>query len=90
MAGNPRVAYRLEHGVTPHWMTVAKQRREQAERQAGEAKPHEAEADPFPPLKPRGRHRAPRRRGGWVAAALTYGMVLAAGMGISQMAAWLL
>lgn len=87
MAGNPRVAYRTEHGVLPHWMAVDRQRREEAER---ETKRREVEADPFPPHKPRGRHRAPRRKGGWVAATLTYGMALVAGMGISQMAAWLL
>ncbi|MEU3019842.1 hypothetical protein ABZ635_20890 [Nocardiopsis sp. NPDC007018] len=80
MVGNPKVAYRIEHGVMPHWMIVAKERREQAVR---EAKRREAEPGPIPPRRPRGRHRAPRWRGGWAAATLTYGIALVAGM-ISQ------
>lgn len=90
MVGNPRVAYRLEHGQLPHWMIVAKERREQAEREVRAANRVETDPDSFRPRKPRGRHRAPRWRGGWAAATLTYGMALAAGMVISQVAGLLL
>ncbi|PWV58028.1 hypothetical protein [Nocardiopsis sp. L17-MgMaSL7] len=68
MHGNPRVAYMLEHGPLPHWMLVARQQREQREREARRASI--ARAEPQPAL-PRGRHRAPRRWWGCPATAIS-------------------
>lgn len=86
MVGNPKVAYRLEHGFMPHWMVVAKERRERAEREARESITPEAEPlEPAPRRSP-GRHRAPCRPGAWVGATLTYGVALVAGMMIAQVA----
>ncbi|WP_017579368.1 hypothetical protein [Nocardiopsis valliformis] len=92
MAGNPRVAHRLKNGAVPEWMAVDKDRREHAERKAREAERWETEPDdPFPPRKPRGRHRAPRWwRSDWAASTLTFGMALAAGMVVSHVTALLL
>ncbi|GAB3699516.1 hypothetical protein [Nocardiopsis oceani] len=78
MQDNPRVAYMLEHGAVPHWVTVARQRREQAEREAEQAR-EAAGPPPGPPPGPspefpsasRGRHRAPRRWWAWPALALS-------------------
>lgn len=89
MVGNPKVAYRLEHGVLPHWMVVAKERRERAERQARESSMPEAEPLEPAPRRSRGRHRAPRRPGAWVGTTLTYGVALMAGMMIAQVTALL-
>ncbi|MFD6096847.1 hypothetical protein ACFVWN_18645 [Nocardiopsis flavescens] len=82
LAGNPRVAYRTEHGVLPAWMGLAEERRK-----------HEADTaqPPPPPPPPRGRHRAllrRRHRRGW--SALAYGTVLAAGVVIGHAAGLLL
>ncbi|GAB3712150.1 hypothetical protein [Nocardiopsis oceani] len=74
MQGNPKVAYMLEHGAVPHWVTVARQRRERAEReaeQAREAVEPPPEAPPEFPSASRGRHRAPRRWWAWPALALS-------------------
>lgn len=72
MPGNPRVAHMLEHGPLPHWMIVARQRQEEAEREARESRAARAADEPsladlpgMAPSRRRGRHRAPRRR--WVA-----------------------
>ncbi|MEU3307077.1 hypothetical protein ACWGSK_17655 [Nocardiopsis sp. NPDC055551] len=69
MPDNPRVAYMLEHGPLPHWMIVARERRGQAEREARESREARAADEAFltdlpgmASAKPRGRHRAPRRR----------------------------
>lgn len=75
MAGNPKVAYRIEHGELPLWMHLAAERRKQEESpdKAGRAPEEQA----FPPPR-RGRHRTPRRRHGW--SALLPGMVLMLGV----------
>lgn len=72
MPGDPRIAHMLEHGPLPHWMIVARQRREEAEREARESRAARAAEEPsladlpgMAPSRRRGRHRAPRRR--WVA-----------------------
>jgi hypothetical protein len=97
MSGNPRVAHRLRNGAIPEWMAVDKDRREHAERRARQAKRWEVDpapgpaADPFPPRKPRGRHRAPRWwRSDWAASTLTFGVALVAGMVVSHVTALLL
>ncbi|GHC73454.1 hypothetical protein GCM10007079_07430 [Nocardiopsis terrae] len=83
MAGNPKVAHRLEHGVLPGWMRVAKEHGGSEEREAGRAGVIEPEPEPTP--LPRGRHRrTPRRWHGW--AVPSYGAVLVAGMMIGQLA----
>lgn len=69
MEGNPRVARRLEHGQLPHWMVVARQRHEQAERKAREAA--SIAEEPAPTVRSRGRHRAPRRWWAWPAVAVS-------------------
>ncbi|MEU3140096.1 hypothetical protein ABZ645_12065 [Nocardiopsis alba] len=68
MADNPRVAHRIEHGVLPQWMDVARERREREVAAMGAAP-----LSPLPPqtptphhrtqpqLRARGRHRAPSR-----------------------------
>ncbi|GAB3702485.1 hypothetical protein [Nocardiopsis oceani] len=84
MQGNPKVAYMLEHGAVPHWVEVARQRRERAEREAEQAReaeeareavepPPESLPGPSPefPSASRGRHRAPRRWWAWPAQALS-------------------
>lgn len=78
MQGNPRVAYTLEHGVQPHWMSVARQHQERAEREARTAKAAKLSDEPLPadlpgmlPRASRGRHRAPRRWWGWPALAIS-------------------
>ncbi|HJE59726.1 MAG TPA: hypothetical protein K8V84_14645 [Nocardiopsis listeri] len=81
MRGNPRVAYMLEHGELPHWMIVARQRREQAEREARQVG---VPADPptgSPSIR-RGRHRAPRRR--WALPALAVSAALLLGQRIAE------
>ncbi|GAA1459570.1 hypothetical protein GCM10009603_17810 [Nocardiopsis exhalans] len=96
MSGNPRVAHRIRNGAVPEWMAVDKDRREHAERKAKQAKrwetaPAPDPGDPFPPRKPRGRHRAPHWwRSEWAASTLTFGMALAAGMVVSHITALLL
>lgn len=72
MAGNPKVAYRLEHGVLPHWMHVARQQQEQAEQEAREAA--SIPEEPVP-ARPRGRHRAPRRWWAWPAVAVSVALL---------------
>lgn len=57
MRGNPRVAYRLEHGALPHWMRVAEERRVQRDRAS--ARPDVPEERPVPAVG--GRHRRHRR-----------------------------
>ncbi|MEC3893349.1 hypothetical protein [Nocardiopsis sp. LDBS1602] len=64
MADNPRVAHRIEHGVLPQWMDVARERREREAAAMNTAPP-----PPLPPqtltpphrTRARGRHRAPSR-----------------------------
>ncbi|GAA1101239.1 hypothetical protein GCM10009603_05900 [Nocardiopsis exhalans] len=92
MVGNPKVAHRLKNGAVPEWMAVDKDRREHAERKARQARRWETEPDdPFPPRRPRGRHRAPRWwRSDWAASTLTFGMALAAGMVVSHVTALLM
>lgn len=66
MADNPRVAHRIEHGILPQWMDVARERREREAAAMNTAPP-----PPLPPQTPipphraqaRGRHRAPSRWG---------------------------
>ena len=70
MEGNPRVAHMLEHGPVPHWMRVARQQREQAEREARRAREVVEPPTEFTSA-PRGRHRAPRRWWNWPAAAVS-------------------
>ncbi|SIO89355.1 hypothetical protein [Nocardiopsis sp. JB363] len=81
MAGNPRVARRIEHGQLPHWMLVAKERRERAQAEAHAETRTGAEPDHvddvLPSVLPRGRHRAPRKRHG--RSLMAYGMTLVAG-----------
>lgn len=77
MAGNPRVARRIEHGQLPHWMLVAKERRERAQAEARTGAEPEHADDVLPPAFPRGRHRAPRKRHG--RSLMAYGMTLVAG-----------
>src|SRR5699024_12169598 len=62
MAGNPKVAYRIERGELPLWMHLAAEHRKQEENldKAGRAPEEQA----FPPPR-RGRHRTPHRRYGW-------------------------
>lgn len=81
MRGNPKVAYMLEHGELPHWMIVARQRREQAEKEARRAR---ALIDPPAglPANRRGRHRAPRRR--WALPALAAGAALLLGQRVAE------
>ncbi|WP_235006436.1 hypothetical protein [Nocardiopsis sp. JB363] len=85
MRGNPRVAYMLEHGELPHWMIVARERREQAEREARESRKTTAADEAFladlpgmAPAKPRGRHRAPRRKRNL--STLAFGVALHSGL----------
>lgn len=79
MAGDPRVARRIEHGQLPHWMLVAKERREKARTEArAEARADRVDVDDvLPPALLRGRHRAPRKRHSRTL--LAYGMTLVAG-----------
>lgn len=79
MVGNPRVARRIEHGQLPHWMIVARERREKAQTQArAEVEAARAEVDDvLPPALPRSRHRALRKQHGRTL--LAYGMTLVAG-----------
>ena len=83
MEGNPRVAYMLEHGELPHWVTVDRQRREQAGREARRIE--EAWAEAHTQMARRGRHRAPRRWRDWpavaVSAALLRGQAFLEAMG---------
>ncbi|MFE1167493.1 hypothetical protein [Nocardiopsis sp. NPDC058789] len=74
MGDNPRVAYMLQHGPLPHWVTVARHHREEKARQAqlAEAASH---AEPEPAL-PRGRHRAPRPWWAWPATAISSTLLL--------------
>ena len=60
----------LEYGTVPHWVTVARQQREQAERDAEQAR---GSNGPWPEFASasRGRHRAPRRWWSWPALALS-------------------
>ena len=89
MQGNPRVAHMLEHGTVPHWVTVARQRREPAEREADQARiaedarqavepPPESLPGPSPVFRPaaRGRHRAPRHWWAWPALALSTALLM--------------
>lgn len=75
MAGNPKVAYRIERGELPLWMHLAAEHRKQEENldKAGRAPEEQA----FPPPR-RGRHRTPHRRYGW--SVLLPGMVLMLGV----------
>ncbi|AFR05821.1 hypothetical protein ACFYOC_03805 [Nocardiopsis alba] len=64
MADNPRVAHRIEHGILPQWMDVARERREREAAAMNTATP--PPLPPQPPTAPRrarGRHRAPSRWG---------------------------
>ena len=90
MPGNPRVAHMLEHGPLPHWMIVARQRREQAEREARRLRESKPVEEPFladlpgmAPVRSRGRHRAPRRRWATLPAA-AISVALLAGTNIAQ------
>jgi hypothetical protein len=87
MQGNPRVAHMLQHGPTPHWFHVARQRREQEEREARALEAAVTEAEAYlaaqvAPAPPRGRHRAPRRWWAWPAAAL--GSALLFGLTVTE------
>ncbi|SIO89805.1 hypothetical protein BQ8420_23465 [Nocardiopsis sp. JB363] len=75
----------LEHGELPHWMIVARERREQAEREARESRKTTAADEAFladlpgmAPAKPRGRHRAPRRKRNL--STLAFGVALHSGL----------
>ncbi|WAE73506.1 hypothetical protein OUQ99_30985 [Streptomonospora nanhaiensis] len=76
MRGNPRVAYRIEHGALPDWMRVAEERRAQRERA-----PARSDVPEAGPVSAGGRHRRPRarrtRRLTW--RALSYGAAVAGG-----------
>ncbi len=66
MADNPRVAHRIEHGVLPQWMNVARERREREVAAMNAAPPSPTPPQtPIPPhrTRARGRHRAPSRWG---------------------------
>ncbi|WP_223809308.1 hypothetical protein [Nocardiopsis listeri] len=87
MRGNPRVAYMLEHGELPHWMIVARERREQAEREARENRAARAADEAFladlpgmVPAKAQGRHRAPRRKRNL--STLAFGVALHSGLAV--------
>ncbi|GAA1459270.1 hypothetical protein NE857_29725 [Nocardiopsis exhalans] len=85
--GNPRVAHMLQHGPTPYWFEVARQRQEKEEREAQALETAVAEAEAFlaaqtAPAPPRGRHRAPRRWWAWPAAAL--GSALLFGLTVTE------
>ncbi|MEU3021044.1 MULTISPECIES: hypothetical protein [unclassified Nocardiopsis] len=77
MHGNPRVAYMLQHGPVPHWVKVARHHREQKAREARQAAAN-ARTELPEPVRPRGRHRAPRRWWAWpvtaMGASLLYGL----------------
>ncbi|GAA1072572.1 hypothetical protein GCM10009642_02960 [Nocardiopsis metallicus] len=77
MEGNPRVAHMLQHGPTPHWFEVDRQRREQEEREARRLEEAFAALTDDTPPPTRGRHRAPRRWRGWPAAAVSTTLLLA-------------
>ncbi|MEE2053029.1 hypothetical protein [Nocardiopsis tropica] len=85
MRGNPRVAYRIEHGALPHWMRVAEERRAQRERPP--VRPDVPEAGPV--SAEGGRHRRPRaRRVRWSGRrALSYGAAVAGGVLLGQVVA---
>jgi hypothetical protein len=85
MRGNPRVAYRLEHGALPHWMRVAEERRVQRER--APVRPDVPEAGPV--SAEGGRHRRPRaRRVRWSGRrALSYVLAVAGGVLFGQVVA---
>lgn len=75
----------LEHGPLPHWMIVARERWEQAEREARESSEARAADEAFladlpgmAPAKPQGRHRAPRRKRNL--STLAFGVVLHSGL----------
>ncbi|MEU0237522.1 hypothetical protein ABZ234_07495 [Nocardiopsis sp. NPDC006198] len=82
MSGNPRVAYRLEHGALPHWMRVAEEQRAQRERPP--VRPDAPEEGPVSAAG--GRHRRPRprrtRRLTW--RALAYGAAAVGGALLGQ------
>ncbi|MES0832274.1 hypothetical protein [Nocardiopsis tropica] len=85
MRGNPRVAYRIEHGALPHWMGVAEERRVQRERAPARSDVPEA----GPVSAEGGRHRRPRarrvRRSGRLA--LSYVLAVAGGVLLGQVVA---
>ncbi|MFJ9555896.1 hypothetical protein ACIRPH_18925 [Nocardiopsis sp. NPDC101807] len=85
MHGNPRVAYRLEHGALPHWMRVAEERRVQLERAPARSDVPEA----GPVSAEGGRHRRPRaRRVRWSGRrALSYVLAVAGGVLLGQVVA---
>ena len=85
MRGNPKVAYMLEHGELPHWMIVARQRREQAKKEARRASVLIDPPDGFPANR-RGRHRAPRRR--WALPALAVSAALLLGQRGVEVIGW--
>ena len=78
----------LEHGELPHWMIVARERREQAEREARQSTKTNAADEAFladlpgmAPDKPRGRHRAPRRKRNL--STLAFGVALHSGLAVA-------
>ena len=88
MRGNPRVAYMLEHGELPHWMIVARERRERADREARQSSEATATDETFladlpgmAPTKPQGRHRAPRRKRNL--STLAFGVALHSGLAVA-------
>ncbi|WP_433699164.1 hypothetical protein [Nocardiopsis sp. CA-288880] len=85
MCGNPRVAYRIEHGALPHWMRVVEEQRAQRERPP--VRPDTPEDDPV--SAEGGRHRRPRaRRVRWSGRrALSYVLAVAGGVLLGQVVA---
>ncbi|WP_460998790.1 hypothetical protein [Streptomonospora sediminis] len=76
MRGNPRVAYRLDHGETPAWMrTAARADRERPPRREPVRVHCRTATGP--------RHRRPERLPGWSAAPAAYGLAALAGALVS-------
>ncbi|WP_174546053.1 hypothetical protein [Nocardiopsis dassonvillei] len=85
MRGNPRVAYRLEHGVLPHWMRVVEERRDRRNRSLARPGVLEEGTEPAEGGRHR-RHRRPLRErfrwSGW--RVLSYGAAVAGGSLLGQ------
>lgn len=85
MRGNPRVAYRLEHGVLPQWMRVVEERRDQRNRSLPRTGVLKGEPVPTEGGRHR-RHRWPLpgrfRWSGW--RVLSYGAAVAGGTLLGQ------
>jgi hypothetical protein len=85
MRGNPRVAYRLEHGVLPHWMRVAEERRVQRNRAPSRPGVLEEGTEPAEGGRHRRHRRSLRERFRWSGwRVLSYGAAVAGGTFLGQ------